>query len=76
MSMKVLVMSEEKKKQLTAGRDSKYWPTTLVGIDEMEAAMTEVEVPDGCRLAVVDTNKGIGFQEEADYVLLVQEVKL
>lgn len=48
----------------------------LTGAGNLWAIMTPIDVPDGCVLAVVNTNKGIGFQEEGDYVLLVQEVKL
>ena len=37
---------------------------------------TEIDIPDGCQLAVVDTNHGIGFQEEADYCRVVQVVEV
>jgi len=74
--MKVYVMSPDKWAELSAGRDSKTWPTCFLSIDDVEAAMTPIDIPDGCQLAVVDTNHGIGFQEEADYCRVVQVVEV
>jgi hypothetical protein len=43
--------------------------------DKVRAAMTAIDIPDGCKLAVVDTKKGVDFNTEGEsYVLLVQEV--
>ena len=46
--MKVLVMSKDKRAQLC-----ERWCVSKVA-DDFCAAMTEVEIPDGCVLAVVD----------------------
>jgi hypothetical protein len=52
-----------------------YWNHVLVGLQDARAAMTEVDIPDGCKLAVVDMKKGVDFNTEGEsYVLLVQEV--
>jgi hypothetical protein len=84
--MKILVMTPEAADELKAkheyynsmsdtaqGRLKGYG--ILEGLRFSRSAMTAIDIPDGCKLAVVDTKKGVDFNTEGEsYVLLVQEV--
>jgi len=48
----------------------------LARLKETRAAMTPIDIPDGCQLAVVDTDYGIGVQRGADYRRVVQVVEV
>ncbi len=52
--MKVLVMSEETMRKLSHENYVRGLAYGSLDVDEAELSMTEVEVPDGCVLAVVD----------------------
>jgi hypothetical protein len=81
--MMTLAMTDEKYTELVAsligwGKSPEY----LNGVDACRAAMTEIDIPDGCVLAIVrDIHTGRKFDDKFNFECfnvgrIVQEVKL